>query len=421
MTLLDKILGVRTAPEDYDGQKKLAVSGKTRDRLTLAKDINTHKEILFYLAEHDPDEKVRKAVAQNISTPMQANTKLALDSSADVRMALAGQLVKLLPDLSVDTQSQLYAYAVQALGTLALDEVLKIRSALTSTLKDHAYTPPAVAAQLARDIEREVAEPILRFCTALRDDDLIDILATHPASWAAEAVAKRSKISAPVSKAVINTGNGKAGTLLLENKGAEINEEVLQVIIEHAKEFPEWHEPLASNHKLSDEMATQLSRFVDSRVRKILEDNDYDLQTAEIVTDATRRRIALKEEIEEEEKDPKKTIARVRKLKSENGLTEAVIADALALRHEYFVMTALAALIGTSPDEVIKAFSIKKPRVVCAICWRAGLSMRFAFRLQQELAHVPVKELIYPRDGTEYPFDPEDMKWQLEFLGIKVE
>ena len=265
-----------------------------------------------------------------------------------------------------------------------------------------------------------MSEPILRFCTALRDDDLIDILATHPASWAAEAVAQRPKISALVSKAVIDTGNSKAGTLLLENKGADVNEEVLRTIIERAKEFPEWHEPLAINHKLSDEMATQLARFVDSRVRKILEDNEYDLQTTEIVTDATRRRIALKEEMEDELKDPKKTIARVQKLKNSNELTEEVIADALALRHEYFVMASLAALIGTAPDEIVKAFSIKKPRVVCAICWAAGLSMRFAFRLQQELAHVPTKELIYPRDGTDYPFEPEDMKWQLEFLGIEV-
>lgn len=420
MPLLDKILGLRSAPKDYDSQKELAVSGKPRERLALAKDITTHKEILFYLAEHDSDEKVRKAVAQNIATPMQASAKLALDTSADVRLALAGQLVKLLPDLSVDTQSQLYAFAVQALGNLALDEVLKIRTALASTLKDHAFTPPSVAAQLARDLEREVSEPILRFCAALRDDDLIDILATHPASWAAEAVAQRPKISASVSKAVVETGNSKAGTLLLNNEGADINDEVLHTIIERAKEFPEWHEPLAINHKLSDEMATQLSRFVDARIRKILEENNYDLQTTEIVADATRRRIALKEEMEAEKNNPKKTIARVRQLKIDNKLDEEVIADALALRHEYFVFVSLAALIGTTPDEIEKAFSIKKPRVVCAICWAAGLSMRFAFRLQQELAGVPTRELIYPRDGTEYPFEVEDLKWQLEFLGIEV-
>jgi hypothetical protein len=419
MTLLDKFFK-RSIPTAYDEQKKIAVFGKVRDRLLLAKNERTHKELLFYLAEHDPDPKVRKAVAQNNATPMQAGEVLSHDENTDVRLALAGQLVKLLPDLSVDTHSQLYAYAVQSLGNLALDEVLKVRTALASTLKDHAYTPPSVAAQLARDLERQVAEPVLRFCTALRDDDLIEILATHPASWAAEAVAKRSQISASVSKAVIETGNRKAGVLLLENKGAIINTEVLQSIVERAKEFPEWHEPLATHHKLSSDMANQLARYVDSRVRKILEDNNYDLQTVEIVTDATRRRIGLKEEIEAEKEDPKKTIKRVQRLYREGSLTEEAMADALALQHDYFIFAALAALVETRIEEIEKAFSIQKPRIVCAIAWRAGLSMRFAFRLQQELANVPTKELIYPRNGSEYPFDPEDLKWQLEFLGIEV-
>jgi Uncharacterised protein conserved in bacteria (DUF2336) len=102
-------------------------------------------------------------------------------------------------------------------------------------------------------------------------------------------------------------------------------------------------------------------------------------------------------------------------------LTEQTIADALALRNSVFVKTALAVMIGTSPDEIDKAFSIKKPRVVCAICWKAGLSMRLALRLQQEMAQVPYKELIYPKDGTDYPLQPKDMNWQLEFLGIDVE
>lgn len=418
MTWLEKFLN---RPKGYDQEKELAVGGKTRDRLSLAKNTETHKEILFYLAEHDPDPKVRQAVAKNKSTPMQAAGVLAVDGNVDVRMALAFQLVKLLPDLSVDTQSQLYAFAVQSLGTLALDEVLKVRKALTSTLKDHAYAPPAVAAQLAKDIEREVAEPILRFCTALKDDDLIDILSTHPASWAAEAVASRPKISAPVSKAVIETGNAKAGTILLKNEGADINEDVLQTIIERAKEFPEWHEPLASNHILPEEMAKQLARFVDSRIRKILQERGgYDLQTVEVVTDSTRRRISLEEEMSDEKQTPQQMNRRIRKLYADGGLTEEKISDALALRNEYFVIASLAMLVGSTPEEIEKAFSVRKPRVVCSICWKAGMSMRFALRVQQELANVPTKELIYPRGGTDYPIDPKDMQWQLEFLGIGI-
>jgi len=148
-------------PLPYDVQKQIAVKGSKDDRLTLAGSNNT--------------------------TPAQANELLSHDAHEDVRLALSGRLVKLLPALSLDKQSQLYAFTVQALGTLALDEVLKVRRALSASLKDHAYAPPNVAATLAKDIEREVSEPILRFCVALSDEVLADIISTHPAEWAAEA------------------------------------------------------------------------------------------------------------------------------------------------------------------------------------------------------------------------------------------
>ena len=172
-------------------EKDIARSGSPKKRLTLARDSQTSKEILYYLAENDPDPKVRRAVAENAAMPVQVSPVLATDRDQDVRLALAGRLVDLLPGMSQDKQSQLYAYVVQALGTLALDEVLKIRVALSSTLKDHAHTPPKIAGQLARDVEREVSEPILRFCAALSDDDLIGILKSHPASWVVQAIAGR--------------------------------------------------------------------------------------------------------------------------------------------------------------------------------------------------------------------------------------
>jgi hypothetical protein len=425
MGLLEFFKKKKDSETKYQDDKIIAVKGSQKQRLSLAKKTDTNKELLFYLAEHDPDPQVRQAVAKNKSTPIHASATLAIDGNADVRMELATRLVKLLPDLSTDTQSQLYAYAVQALGTLALDEVLKIRRGLASSIKDHAYAPPSVAAQLARDIEREVAEPILRFCVALKDEDLIDILATHPSSWAAEAVAERPQISANVSKAVIETGNNKAGKLLLNNKGAEINDDVIEAIIERAKEFPEWHEPLAKNHKLPENMARQLARYVDARVRKLLEKKGgFDLKTTEIVTDSTRRRINLVDEVNTTEKIGKKkasdnVVLRVNELLAEGRLTEEVINDYVALQDKDFLIAALACLTNTTRPTIQKVFSIKKPQMICAVCWKAGLSMRFAFKLQQEIANIPTKELIYPKNGSDYPYEPSEMKWQLEFLGIE--
>lgn len=402
----------------YEEQKKLAQSGTVKERLTLAKSSKTNKEILFYLAEYDPVAIVRKNVAKNKATPLQASQFLASDSYEDVRLALSSRLVKLLPSLSIDKQSQLYAYTVQALGTLALDEVLKIRKSLAVTLKDSVYAPPAVAAQLARDIEREVAEPILRFCVSLSDDVLVDIVKNHPEKWAAEAVAQRPKISAILSKAIIKTNNKKAGKYLIENKGAVIDEDVLHEIIIRAKEFPEWHQPLVSHHALPQDMARQLARYTDARIRKLLQDKGgFELDESEIVTEATRRRIKLEEQISK--RTDNELEKEIHDLALNNQLDEEIIADHLALRDRDFVYAALSYKINVPVPKMQKAFSLKKAQIVCAVCWKAGLSMRFAFRVQQELVGISHKDLIVPKDGTDYPLSEKDMRWHLEFLDIR--
>jgi len=411
MSILDTLRGIK----NYDKQKIIAKEGAENERLSLAKNKNTSQEILFYLAQKDNSPAVRQAVVNNKSTPLHAAAILAIDSNDDVRLMLASRLVKLLPELARDKQSQLYAYAVQALGTLALDEVLKIKKALSSTLKDHAFAPPKVAMQLAMDMERDVSKPILRFCTVLSDKDLMAVLSDHPATWAAEAIAGRKTLSATLSRAIIQKGNAKAGTILLKNKGAVIDDTVLQEIITRAREFPEWHEPLATNHKLPPDMAKILSRYVDARLRKILtKKGGFDLQTTENVTDAVHRRIDMARRFEKDES----VIDRVNAMLAQGRLNDQSIGDALALRDQDFVIAALACLSGASRTDVAKIMAMGAPKPICALCWKAKLSMRLAFEIQKQMAKIPHKELLYPKDGTDYPLSDKDMQWQLEFLGL---
>ncbi len=422
MSIFDKIKDLvvtNNSEVAYDRAKQIATTGSVKKRLNLAKDSKTNREILFYLAENDPSAKVRTAVAKNSATPYHAHKALSKDSNKDVRFALAERLVTLLPDISMDKQSRLYAYTVQALGNLALDEVLKIRRALTATLKDHAYAPPAVAMQLAKDIEREVSEPILRLCTVIKDKDLAAILASHPAEWAAEAVAQRSKVSAILSLAVVKKGQSKAGALLLRNKGAEIDETVLNEVIERAKDFPEWHEPLVTQHVLPAEMAVRLSRFVDASIRKmLLENGQYDAETIEIVSDATKRRMALQGAAASQNDNPQTIKQKVHELHAANQLNETILSDHLAIQDKEFIIVALSFMVNAKIENIRKAFTYKKPKLICALCWKAGLSMRFALRLQQEMANIQSKALIYAKDGSDYPMTPEEMDWQLEFIGV---
>lgn len=407
----------RRDPERYEKEKRDAVSGDVKRRLTLARSTHTHQEILYYLAEKDPDPGVRRAVVENKAMPLPVSPVLAIDKNADVRLALARRLVDLLPDLSRDTQSQLYAYAAQALVTLALDQVLNIRKALSSALKDHADCPPKVAGQLARDVEREVAEPVLRFCAALSDSDIIEILQGHPAAWAVTAVANRERISGPVAQAVIETECFPAGTALIRNEGAAISEILLEQIVERARTLPEWHRPIAMRKNLNPAAVRALAEFVDSSIRDLLLGRgDFDAQTIEEIATVFRRRLEFSAQGASAEKET--AAQRVARLAAAGKLNEEAIADALGMQDRDFVLAALARLVGAQVADVAKIFEMKAPKPIVALCWKAGLPMRTALALQKGMGHVAPREILYPRNGTDFPLSEEDMRWQIEFLGL---
>ncbi len=424
LKIIKKITGLfspdqKNDPERYDREKAIARGDDLKAKVSLAGNSKTHQELLYYLAEKDDDPAVRKALAKNMSTPVQASPILAGDSNEVVRMALAERLIKLLPELNQESHSQLYAFAVEALGTLALDEVLKIRKALSSALHDYGEAPPDVVGKLARDIEREVSEPILKFCTALGDDDLLDILKTHPAGWAVEAIAGRKTISEIISQAVIDTKDRPAGAVLIDNKGAKISEKTLEEIIDRARDYPEWQTHLAARANLPPKMAKTLAKFADRSVQKLLLNrSDFDPKVAEEISETFKRRLDFAGEADRQQDMPPSE--RVKKLAREDRLNEETVADALGMRDREFVCAALAHMAGTDLETVEKIFDMKAAKPIVALSWRAKLTMRFALRLEKELGHVQPKELIYPRDGTDYPLTYDEMLWQLEFLGVEA-
>ena len=55
-------------------------------------------------------------------------------------------------------------------------------------------------------------------------------------------------------------------------------------------------------------------------------------------------------------------------------------------------------------------------KVVTALCWKSGLSMRLAMKIQRDIAHVPPRDVVNAKDGVGYPFDEKEMDWQLSFF-----
>jgi uncharacterized protein (DUF2336 family) len=400
-------------PARYEIEREKAKSQSTSDRLKVAKDPKTHLEILYYLAE-DQDHKVRKAVASNPSTPMHVSHVLAKDDDVDVKIALIKRLSALLPDLSQDEYAHLYAFAAQALGILALDEVLKVRLALSSALKDELYAPPEVVKQLARDLEREVSEPILKFCTAVPDDVLIDILMQHPDNWVVEAIAGRSDIGEGVTTAVIESNQIKAGQILIENKTAKISDDAIEKILNQAPEKPEWHKPLALQTHLPARIMRDIIMFVDSSIQKLIfERTDMAEDMRNELMDTVSRRVNF---LVDDKGNRVTPAQKAKSLQSKNELNDDAIKDALALREYEFVYHGLAIKSELPIVVVKKMIETQSAKAATAVVWKAGMSMRTALEIQKTIAKIQPQELMYPKNGNDFPIPESDLKWQVEFF-----
>ena len=383
---------------DYEKQKQAAENGGARSRRDLAQREDTKPEILYYLAE-DTDPAVRRAVAANASAPRQANLMLTADADADVRAELAGKIQKLLPDLAPSQTEKLRDLTVKTIDALAHDQLPRVRAALAEAIKESPYIPKSIALQLARDIEAEVAAPILEFSPLLNDADLREIIASGVASAALSAIARRRALTEDLSDAIVATIDVPAIATLLANRSAQVREETLDRIIETAKGVDALHRPLVFRPELSVRAIRRIAEFVSAALlERLSERHSLDETVRGELRARAKRRLA------EEEPD----------LPVSGGSDE--VAAALDRGDRSFVMTYLSKKSGLPVAGVERVFTLRSPRGIVALAWAAGLSMRLALRLQSEIAGIGPREMVYARNGTDYPFAPDELTQQLDFF-----
>jgi hypothetical protein len=96
------------------------------------------------------------------------------------------------------------------------------------------------------------------------------------------------------------------------------------------------------------------------------------------------------------------------------------VGTALARGDRRFVTAALSVLTGEPMALVNKVAESKSGRGVTALCWKAGLSMRFATQLQLRFAHIAPSAAVHPARGEQYPMTAEEMDWQIAFFRTMV-
>ena len=398
--------GMFTRPAARKGRKDTSESGGL-DPESLA--------YLFDAPEPAPVGAVADFDAEADSVIVGEDELIDLSGPDPVRARLATRLGRMLPALSRDRREHVFDLTCLALERLAQDEVLIVRVALATAIKDVACAPPAVCMRLAQDVEQAVAEPILRCCVTLSDADLLSVLRTKPPPWALAAIAGRPKVSGPLSSALYESGDGDATGILLDNHGADIPEETLGDIVEDAKLRTEWQGKLVRRPMLPRRAAVRLAGFVDQAALEFLRGrDDLDAVTAREVVKVARRRIEWLHD-----GDPGETPERrAHRLFRKGTLDESAIEDALSWKQLDFVRAALALRSAIPPLLVDKLAQSRSGRAITALAWRADLPMRTAFTLQKDWAMIQPSQFVYPREGAGYPLTADEMTWQLEFFGV---
>jgi uncharacterized protein (DUF2336 family) len=357
----------------------------------------------------------RKNRAARLLGDALTQSRLAGMADGGVRQMLARKLCRLLPDLPDHGRDAAAGVAVRALEQLARDHAEHVRAALASAIKDVACAPPAVVRTLAQDIERSVAEPVLHYCATLTDSDLLEIVASRSESWALAAVARRARVSAPVSDAIIDKGDAEATSVLLDNSGAIIDEPALERIVETAAERREWQGKLAARPGLPPRFAVRLAEFVDQSVIKTLRQrNDFDDATISEVAAVARRRVDWIEAGRPGESAESRAV----RLYRQDRLDETAIGDALSWEETDFVEAALSLRAAAPPAVVRRIMQANNPRAVTALAWRAGLSMRCAMQIQARAAGISPSRMLNARNGAAYPLTPEEMSDTLALYGL---
>jgi uncharacterized protein (DUF2336 family) len=380
----------------------------------LARRLDAAPEVLFYIATEGPAE-ARRSVALNPNTPAQANRLLADDRDEEVRAELARKIGRLMPNLPLDASEKVRSLTMETLERLARDQLPRVRAILAEEIKMLDCVPKRVIKMLARDVE-SVSAPILEYSPLLSDADLIEIISTAEAHYALTAIAKRRPLSANVSEAVAEALHVPAISELLANSSAEIRQQTLEKIVDHAARIKDWHLPLVLRNDLSQRAVRRLAAFVSSAlVEKLARSHGLDERTREHLAKQLRHRV---EAAVTEGDDPSHALeAEVAKLHKGGKLTDEFVENAAEGGKRELIVAALAKLARIPADTARRMVEAGTAKPVTALVWRAGLSMRTCFKIQTLVMRLPASELLPARGGLEFPLSDADMKWHLDYFG----
>jgi uncharacterized protein (DUF2336 family) len=372
-------------------------------------------DVLDFLAREGAPA-TRQAVAANPAAPAHANRALADDACDDVRAELARKIARLMPGLSQREAEHIRALTIETLQRLAADQVPRIRAILAEEIKHLDCVPPELVKLLARDVETIVSAPILEYSPLLSDADLMEIIAEGKVHAVLAAIARRRPLSANVSDAVVSSLDIPAVSALLANPDAAIRERTLDAIIDQAERISVWQNALAMRADLSRRAVKRLASFVSTElIEQLARLHPLDDETKQLLNRQVRAR-ADEGELAPSSSDA--AAAEVEAASKAGKLDETFVEEAAETSRREIVVFSLARLARVPDRTVRRVLLTRSAKPVTALVWRAGLSMRAAFKIQRFIMKLPADELLPARNGIRFPLTDDEMRWHLGYFGV---
>lgn len=197
---------------------------------------------------------------------------LAPDPSDGARSALASGLYDLArasADLSPDERNM----AVNVVMEIIKRAPAGVRQQLSERLARDPQAPKVLVLALAHD-QIAIAFPVLSESSVLDESDLLDIIRQSPLEHRLGTL-QRESVPASVSSAVVETRDALSMRWLVENPGANIPRDAMEVLVEASRAEPDLQKPLAGRSDLPTDLATRMQEFVPEDLRRQLIDQHH--------------------------------------------------------------------------------------------------------------------------------------------------
>lgn len=241
---------------------------------------------------------------------------------------------------------------------------------------NHSTPPQAglVLAEDARDPALPVAEPVLRLFPLLTDDDLIALVEAPPAAFTRSLVASHPRLGDAVADAIADSADRPAIGALLDNPSAAIREATLDRLAAGAARQPAWQAALARRAVLPPRAAHALPEGLAVELR-----------------------------------------GRIAERLEAAAPAEAAALGAARAGDRPVLLGVLAAATGIVPDRIEAAVAMRSPRVIAALCWRAGWRATAAERVQAAFGVEPARLVRGNAEGG-WTLSPAELQWQIQML-----